>query len=188
MRKVGILVFSFLVFLSSTSLVLDLLSFNISFAQEITPTPVPQSNYELPYPGLLPDSPLYIFRVTRDKIINLLISAPLKKAEFNLLQADKRLNAGIYLVNKNKIPLAITTISKAENYFDQALKSIEEARKEGMNIGEIAGRLMDSSRKHQEVLMSLEEKAPKNFKTDFNFQQKRVIQFQKEINSITTRT
>src|SRR3989344_6985739 len=51
--------------------------------------------YTLPYPGILPDNLLYPIKVFRDRIVSFLISDPLKKAEFNLLQADKRLQAGV---------------------------------------------------------------------------------------------
>ena len=70
--------------------------------------------YTLPYPGILPDSPLYFLKTARDKIVSFLISDPLKKAEFNLLAADKRLNSGIFLFNKGKekYKLALSTISK----------------------------------------------------------------------------
>lgn len=196
MYRMGFLIVTFLIsLLSFTSFSGAFVTSNVAAAesdsaaaQEITPTPIPQSNYELPYPGLLPDSPLYIFKVTRDKIVNFLISDPLKKAEFNLLQADKRLNAGVYLFDKNKIPLAITTISKAENYFHQALASAREARREGLNASDITGKLRASSEKHKEILIILEKKSPKNFKTGFSSQQKRIIELQAEINLLTPKT
>ena len=113
-------------------------------------------NYELPYPGLLPDSPIYFLRIIRDKTVGFLISDPLRKAEYDLLQADKRLNAGIYLFNsgkdEKKISLALSTISKAENYFDQAVQKAKAARKEGREINGIARRLIESNKKHQQAL------------------------------------
>lgn len=139
-------------------------------------------NYQLPYPGLLPDSPLYFLRVTRDKIISFLISDPLKKAEFNLLQADKRLNAGIYLFNKGKIPLAISTISKAENYFSQALDKIGDAKIQGRNIGDLEGRMRNSLKKHEQELKNLSEKASSNFKASFESELKRVTGFEERLN------
>ncbi|MDO8583296.1 MAG: DUF5667 domain-containing protein [bacterium] len=180
MRKIWILVLPLLIFL---------LSFNTAFAEDLSPTPTSQSNYELPYPGLLPDSPLYFFRVIRDRIVSLLISDPLKKAEFDLLQADKRLNAGVYLFNSSKkndknMELAISTISKAENYFENATQKLKEAKKEGRDILEMGNRLMESSIKHQEVLSLLKERSPKNFKTKFDMEAKRVAGFETEVKSL----
>lgn len=176
----------------ASSLFIFLFSFNTSFAKDLTQEvaasdSAQKTNYELPYPGLLPDSPLYFLRIMRDKTISFLISDPLKKAEFNLLQADKRLNAGIFLFNKNKILLVLSTISKAENYFGEALEKTKEARKEGMDITNITRKLMDSSKKHQEILDSLEKRSPQNFKANFKFQEKRSADFQKEVNSLTSK-
>ena len=172
MRKIWLLVFSLLIFL---------LSFNISFAQEVSPTPTSQVNYELPYPGLLPDSPIYFLRIIRDKAVNFLIADPLKKADFNLLQADKRLSAGIHLFNKGKFSLAVTTISKGENYFEEALTKKREAVKQGMDIKDIERRLMQAVAKHHKELDSLTKRASKSFKASFETELKRVTEFQKEL-------
>ena len=172
-----------LVFLS---LLIFLFSFSISaFAKdndnlEVSSELAQKVNYELPYPGLLPDHPLYILRIIRDRIVDFLISDPLKKAEFNLLQADKRLNAGIYLFNKGKISMSISTISKAENYFEKAIQKIKEAKGQGRETSEIINKVINSGKKHKEVLKSLEEKAPEDFKSSFNLQLKRADKFAQE--------
>ncbi|MDO8639342.1 MAG: DUF5667 domain-containing protein, partial [bacterium] len=148
--------------------------------QEISPTP--KMNYELPYPGLLPDSPIYFLRIIRDKIIDLLIADPLKKSDFYLLQADKRLNAGISLFNKGKFSLALSTISKAENYLEKALEKTMDAQEQGMDIKDIKRRLTNSVVKHKEELDKLIKKANKEFKVGFEKEQKRVIAFQEKLN------
>lgn len=176
MQKICLLAFSLLVFL---------FSFSASFAEVSSPTPTPKVNYELPYPGLLPDSPIYFLKIIRDKTVNFLISDPKKKAEFYLLQADKRLNAGIYLFNKGKVSMSLSTISKAENYFEQALQKIKEAKGQGMETTEITNKLIDVTKKHQEVLKSLEKKSPKNFKSNFNQELQRVDKFAEEAIALT---
>src|SRR3989344_5431146 len=128
MGKIKFLFFSLLIFFV-LNLGVSVLSVVYSKESEVTPlviiseTPEIKKSveYNLPYPGLLPDSPFYSLKSLRDKIVSFLISSPLKKAEFNLLQADKRLNAGLYLFNSakqnggdkdaKKINLAIVTIS-----------------------------------------------------------------------------
>ena len=191
MRKIG-LVSSFLIFL---------LSFNIYFAKNFSFAQEPISSesarlqlpehsdggqaekidYELPYPGLLPDNPLYFLKMVRDRVVSLLISDPRKKAEFDLLQSDKRLNAGVYLFNKKKFKDAVSIVSKAENYFEQALQKTKEAKAQGMKTSEMTNKLINSSKKHKEVLKSLEEKSPQNFKSNFNIQLQRVDKFVEEI-------
>jgi len=183
MRKTGLLAFSFLIFLLSFNIYF---AKNFSFAQEpVSSDSAQKVNYELPYPGLLPDHPLYFLRIIRDKIVGFLISDVKRKAEFDLLQSDKRLNAGAYLFNKKKFEEAISVISKAENYFGQALQKTKEARGQGMETTEIANKLIDSSKKHQEVLKSLEKKSPQNFKSSFNIQLQRVDKFVEEAISLT---
>lgn len=192
MRKICFLAFFVLIIL---------LSFNISFAgyypepgfaQDLTLTPVPQSDYNLPYPGLLPDSPLYIFRVIRDKVVSFLISDPKRKAEFDLLQADKRLNAGVFMLdsanqNDKKMKLAVSTMSKAENYFGSAIESAKEAKRKGMDVMGIAGKLIDSSRKHQEILRLYKEKSGQNIKDSFVSLEKRAVGFESEAKSLISK-
>lgn len=188
MRKICLLAFSFLIFLSSTSLVLDLSSFNffsakaLAITEEATSSSSRLVNYELPYPGLLPDSPLYFLRIIRDRIVGFLISDSLKKSEFNLLQADKRLNAGIYLFNKGKTSLAFSTISKAENYFSQALDKIGEAKKQGKNTSETEGKLKNALRKHEQELKFLTKKVNSDYKASFEKELERVKGFEERLN------
>lgn len=140
-----------------------------------------ETDYQLPYPGLLPDSPLYFLRILRDRVVGFLISDALKKSEFDLLQADKRLNAGITLFNKGKISLAFSTISKAENYFGEAIDRMGEAKIQGKNISDMEGRLRNSLKKHEQELKNLSEKASAKFKQDFDNELKRVTGFEKRL-------
>lgn len=132
----------------------------------ILPTLIPE--YQLPYPGLLPDNPLYFLKTFRDRIIDFLVSSPLKKAELDLLQADKRLAASIELAAEGKYDLAESTISKGENYFDDAVSKAKEAKKQGMDTKGVYAKLALSAQKHQDVLTDLEKKAPSDIKNKFH--------------------
>ena len=109
-----------------------LLSFSSTNAQEATlsatPTITPAVVYDLAYPGLLPDHPLYFFKVIRDKVVSSLINDPVKRAEFNLLTSDKRFNAAISLVEKKKYEKALDTLSKSNNYLHDSIVSLEKAK------------------------------------------------------------
>lgn len=141
-----ILVFSILYLVFSSTL---------AFAQDVASESA-RNNYQLPYPGLLPDSPLYFFKTLRDKIEDFLISDPLIKASFDLSNADKRLSTGLALFEKKKYELAESTISKGENYFEEGIKNLEQSRKEGRQIDPSLIVAYDSSaRKHKEILEGL---------------------------------
>ncbi len=178
------------VILFTVLILIVLFSPKFSFSQEgdlspsISPSPTPTPkpvDYQLPYPGLLPDSPLYFLKIGRDRIIDFLISDPLKQAEFDLLQADKRLNAGISLFDKGKADLAEVTISKGENYFEKAIQNIETAKKQGQDTSSFLEKISRSSKKHQEVLKSLEKTAPQNIRAGINSLLKRSQDLEKKV-------
>lgn len=123
--------------------------------------------YTLPYPGLLPDSPIYPLKASRDKFIAFLIADPLKKAEFSILQADKRLQSGIALLDKNKFALGQSTISKGQNYFEEALSQLGQARGQGLAINDSKQKLILSLNKHEEVLKNKEKTLKKDQKKEW---------------------
>jgi hypothetical protein len=149
-------------------------------APTAVPTPAPV-DYALPYPGLLPDHSFYFLRAARDKVMAFLISSPLKKAEFDLLQADKRVEASYLLVTggKDKSVLAYSTFSKAQNYFEEAVTKASDAKKEGMDIHEIAKRLSLANRKYVEVLNEVETKVNADERKQFEKERERVIKLGK---------
>lgn len=182
MKKVYLLTFSFLVFLLSLNFFsAKTYAITENLSASSSSQPENQMNYELPYPGLLPDSPLYFLRAIRDRIVDFLISDPLKKTEFDLLQADKRLNAGIYLFNKGKNALAFSTISKAGNYFEKALNKKDEAKMQGRDIDWIEGNLKNALKKHQQEINYLIEKVGGDFKTNLKNEQKRLTGFEQRL-------
>ena len=118
-------------------------------------------DYALPYPGLLPDNPLYPLKVARDRLILFLISGPLKKAEFELLQADKRINAAYYLAKKEreKDELVESTVSKAENYLEASLVDTYKLKAQGKDVKDISSRIYLATKKHQSIIKSLAQNA-----------------------------
>lgn len=126
----------------------------------VTPTP----DYTIPYPGLLPDSPLYVFKTMRDRLISLMIGDALKKAEFDILQADKRIGAAVMLIdygNEQKQALAVSTVSKGLNYFDEAIQKSFEAKKQGDGTMDIKAHLQNAGAMYQ-YLLAKEKKKVKN--------------------------
>lgn len=148
-----------------------------------SPTPV---SYQLPYPGMLPDNPLYVFKAIRDAMWSFMISSPLKKADFDLLQADKRVNASYLLVTqeKGKAVLAEPTFSKAENYFEQAITQAINAKKQGMDIGDVVKRMTTANLKHQETLMGIEGSVSKQERKLFQQDEKRLQDLGKRVRAL----
>ncbi len=134
-----------------------LLASTPAFAQ--SPIPISTASagqtvkYDLAFPGMLPDNPLYKIKVLRDKIAIEFISDPKKKIDFYLHLADKGILAAAILIDKHNVPLAQTTALKAEHnmtLLKNVLYAFDESPSE-MLIDE----LKIASLKHQEVLTSL---------------------------------
>ncbi len=155
-------------------LLIFLLTFNIvvipTFAQDATregkmerstesaqPTPI---DYTLPYPGILSDNPLYFLKALRDRITEFLIADPIKKAEFYLLTADKRLNEAVYLMKKGegKYEMVASKVSKGENYFEKGIDQLQLARKQNLSADSLIQKYYIASLKHQEVIKELSER------------------------------
>ena len=97
------------------------------FATTATPTAEPVQ-YELPYPGMLPNNPLYILKQIRDWVLDKLITDPIKKTEFYVLQGDKRLGMGLALSASGNRVLAEQVISKGEKYMNNAVRTLLTVR------------------------------------------------------------
>jgi len=140
----------------------------------IAPSPTPTGaigeakvDYDLFYPGILPDHFLYSLKMARDKIILILTFDSEKKAEKMLLFADKRLGAGRTLIENGKVELGVTTLSKGEKYFESSALEAEKANRGGKDVSILIEKLGRSYLKHQEILKELEPKIPNELKPTF---------------------
>lgn len=126
----------------------------------LTPSPVPTTvEYQLPYPGILPGSPLYSVKMIRDRVVELLTSDSVKKANFYLLQADKRTASALMLYEKGDDRLAETTLTKAQKYLEKSLVKAQEAKNAGKDVGDIFARIKDSSTKQKQEIENLSSKS-----------------------------
>ncbi len=124
-------------------------------------------NYYLPYPGkVLPDSPLWPLKALRDKVWLLMTRDLGKRAQLKLLFADKRLVSSRMLFEKNKPELALTTLTKAEKYLEEAVSTEEESRQEGSDTSSLILRLANASLKHTEVIDEILTIAPSDAKPE----------------------
>lgn len=124
-----------------------------------TPTPMPQKvEYILPYPGILPTHPLYVLKTIRDRIIEFLITDPVRKAEFYILQADKKLNMGVFLTNTGKTREAQQAFADALALREKATATLESVTKTSREVPRyVVEKLMLSLEKHIEVLTNFHQ-------------------------------
>src|SRR3989344_4767478 len=146
-----------------------------------------QVNYELPYPGMLPDNPFYFIKVIRDAIVKRLISDPYKKAQFSLLTSQKRLYAGKLLIKKGKMQLALDTISKSNNYLDDALASIKEVKKthpKNPDLNLFLEQFNIVTLKHSEVLDGVKPMVDNDYREKLLWEKKRVLDNGKNVREL----
>lgn len=151
-----------------------------SFAQELSITPIASASptpvvenveYTLPYPGMLPDNPLYNLKAMRDRVIEFLISTPIKKSEFYLLSSDKRVNTGYYLILKNKDDMGVLYISKSNNYMSMAITEGYNAKENGRDILQ---KIKTSIKKHKQLITDVESKVDKKNRSKLEYEVKRL--------------
>lgn len=129
--------------------------------QGATDSAIPEKiEYPLPYPGILPDSILWSVKALRDRLWLLTVRDPMKRAEINLLFADKRIGMARVLIEGGKPELGVVTAQKAEQYLADALTESEKASQRGMKTDEFLNKLAKAALKHDEILVSLVETTP----------------------------
>jgi hypothetical protein len=103
-------------------------------------------DYALAYQGkILPDNPLWYLKVLRDKAWLAITFNDAKKADLNLLFADKRLNASLELFKNNKPDLGTSTLSKSGKYMEKAGEQAKDNK-------DLLNKLALSSLKHRQVI------------------------------------
>lgn len=116
---------------------------------------VQKVEYYLPYPGILPDSPLYKVKALRDRISLWLVTDPGKKAEKELLLADKRIGAAVALLDGGKDELAVSTATKGEKYLEQAVNRVLVMADTGQDVKSLLLILSNATAKHEEMVVGI---------------------------------
>lgn len=156
------------------AITLVLFSVESVHAQEPTPTPTPTViQYDLAFPGMLPDHPLYKVKVLRDKLQLITTIDPTKRINLLLHFADKGMLAGAILVDKSQWRLAKETLLKAEH--NMTLLTPEFYKLEEPIDQALLKKVQTASLKHQEVLSKLRQRVPTDDQTVFS----QVIDFSK---------
>lgn len=109
--------------------------------------------YHLPYPGILPDSPWYFFKVVRDSVVRQMVRSQPERSFYEIFLADKRMAAAEGLMVKGKFPLAAVTAMKAEELLINASKDGLKQKN-----SDLISKLVVSQTKHREILVKLLDK------------------------------
>ncbi len=121
--------------------------------QPISPNMDNKTAYELPYPGLLPDHPLYLLKTLRDRTLVFVTRDYENRSRIQLELSDKRVRAGELLMDEKKYELAVTTFSKGERYFEQAIETLQSAKTQGQApTSGVVDQMKRSNIKHGEIL------------------------------------
>lgn len=153
--------------------------------KEETASPPAKIEYTLAYPGILPDNPLYFLKAIRDRLVSFLINDPLKRAEFNLLTSDKRIAAARLLADRGKDDLAISTLSKSNNYLHSAISSINDAARAGKKYDTVLHNLKLAVKKHEEVILEIGKLVDKKFYNQLQAEQTRLTELGKSADKIS---
>lgn len=118
-----------------------------------------KSKYVLPFPGLLPDHPLYFLKNFRDFLLDKLIVDPIRKSEFYLLQADKKLAMTLAFTEKGNILRAEDVLVKSGKHMEQSIAGLVNLKTQGKVVpGYVIDRITSSLAKHEEVLGEILQK------------------------------
>ena len=137
-----------------------------------------QEEYILAWPGLLPDHPLYRLKMIRDKVWGFLIRDPLKKSQWCLLMADKRIWAAQLLMEKGRFDLAVSTAAKAEKYLERAIDRAFQAKEMGGGDKAFFEKMLNASLKHEEVLQEIQQNLSEELKSTIE----QVLEYPKSVN------
>lgn len=127
---------------------------SVNPSASVAASPKTTVDYYLPYPGILPDHPLYWVKMFRDRTLLWLTQNRTDKIEKMINFADKRIGAAQALIEGGKVQLGVTTATKAEKYLEQAVSEYNKIANDQTNL-ELKDKLSKSIAKHEEVLSLL---------------------------------
>lgn len=117
--------------------------------------------YDMPYPGVLPDNPLYFVKIARDRTLEFFTRDYIKKAKLYLLYSDKRFVMAEMLAKKGKTKLAVSTLSKGEKYFLKIPQLLKDSKQQGVTPpDDLVLRLKLANAKHKEIIDMLQRDLP----------------------------
>lgn len=127
-----------------------------------------QINYELPYPGILPNNPLYSVKSARDSIMQWMMRDNIKKAQLRLQISDKNVRGAQMLLKEKDYERAEKILRNGEQIFEKAIEDALNAKEQGASpTSEFKEKLKISNLKHREVIHEIIESVPPSERSAF---------------------
>ncbi len=168
-RVVLIFGFAFLAFLVFIISVYKTVGAKYVFTQSPSPSPSNSGpieiSYMMPYPGrIAPDNTLWPLKALRDRAFLTATFKEEKKASLLLLYANKRIQMAKRLFEDDKADLAVSTMTKAEKYLEEAVEMQKKAVEKKEFTATALGNIALSSLKHRQILEEILVVAPEDAK------------------------
>lgn len=141
-------------------LLTSLLIVSLTKAQEVN-FESKKVDYALPYPGLLPDNPLYAIKKIRDTVLIFFSRNNVRKVELYFLFSDKKIYMASELAKKGKWNLVSQTTTEAQSDFLKVAELLRTSKKQGTSAPSgLIQKIKLSNEKHREVIEMLLKNAP----------------------------
>lgn len=135
-------------------------TFAASAQTPVNPTPV---DYQLPFPGILPDHPLYTLKKIRDWLLFTFNSNPVKKIELNLLFADKKIGMAQNLVEKKQFSLGLDIILESQTDLLKSAQELPDLSENNLLPVGLPDKIELSTKKHREIINELKSQIPNEY-------------------------
>jgi len=123
---------------------------------------------DLPDIKILPSNPLYFFKKAWENVRGWFIFNTVKKAEYGIDLANRRLEEIESLAQKKKTDLINKTTNQFNKQMEEVNKNIEKAKNKGKDLNKIYDLLEINQEKHQAVFNQLLGQIPEEAKEAFN--------------------
>lgn len=121
------------------------------------------TNYSFPFPGILTNHPLFFLKTIRDRILELIVTDPIKKIELSLLQSDKYFAMGLTYVDRKDYKNALEVFNQAVSYKDKTIINLTNAQKANVSVfPSIINSIISSTNKQNEMLTQIQKNISKD--------------------------
>ncbi len=134
----------------------------MNVSEEIKPSPIFER--KLPAAGILPDSPLYVFKKMFESLDLFLTFDKAAKAEKYLKYAELRLAEAKEMVNKGKPEYVDKLLEEYEDKLEKANEIARVAQQIGKNVSKVVELVAIATTVHLDVLENVHEKVPEQAK------------------------
>lgn len=109
----------------------------------------------MPWPGILPTSPLYSFKSLRDKVLSSLISSGEKRLEYDLFASNKSFREMFMLYERGNHEAAYRSGLKAQNYITRFIVDYKWMRDDGYTSPVSEGAFIQTAENQKIVLAQM---------------------------------